>query len=62
MKTKQLFRTNLMKKNRLPFFTYADQSEVRYIEEIFEFFKSGLTKFSSYVYDQKEIDRLYRTN
>ena len=59
-KTKQLFSTNSNKNNRFPFFKYADRGEARYFEEVFEFFKSGLTKFPSYVYDQKEIDRLYK--
>ena len=42
------------------FYKYADRGEARYFKEVFEFFKSGLTKFPTYVYFQKEIDRLYK--
>ena len=59
-KIKQIFSTNLNKNNRFPFFKYADRGEARYFEEVFEFFKSGLTKFPSYAYDRLEIDRLFK--
>ena len=52
-KTKQLFSTNSNKNNRFPFFKYADRGEARYFEEVFQFFKSKLTKFPFNVYDQK---------